>query len=95
MVIYAMICILHLQNFRYDYIRIFYRKNTTCQKIIGGAKPPRAPPLPTALFLMHNLYEQVRDTILDNLTIFIFSVKSKPVDVSFVYIILFSVRLYS
>ena len=39
-----MICILHLQNFRYYYIRIFFRKNTTCQKIIGGAKPPRAPP---------------------------------------------------
>ena len=41
-----MICILHLQNFRYDYIRIFYRKNTTCQKIIGGAKPPPEPPTP-------------------------------------------------
>ena len=39
-----MICILHLQNFRYDYIRIFFRKNTTCQKIIGGDKPHRAPP---------------------------------------------------
>ena len=41
-----MICILHLQNFRYDYIRIFFRKNTTSQKIIAGAKPPRAPPTP-------------------------------------------------
>ena len=42
-----MICILHLQNFRYDYIRIFFRKNTTCQKIIGGAKPPPPEPPPT------------------------------------------------
>ena len=43
MVIYAIICLLHLQNFRYDYIRIFFRKKT-CQKIIGGAKPPPEPP---------------------------------------------------
>ena len=53
MVIYAIICLLHLQNFRYDYIRIFFRKKITCQKIIGGAKPPRAPPLPTALEVAH------------------------------------------
>ena len=39
-----MICILHLQNFRCDYIRIFFRKNTTCQKIIGA--PPPEPPTP-------------------------------------------------
>ena len=44
-----MICILHLQNFRYDYIRIFFRKNTTCQKIIGGAKPPPPSPPPHSL----------------------------------------------
>ena len=53
-----MIRILRLQNFRYDYIRIFFRKNTTCQKIIGGAKPPPEPP-----HSLRHCYERQSTTI--------------------------------